>query len=128
MLDRYTNSNLVYYKHKEDDEPYEHHLNLQKGTKFKPKLCVLKHIKPMCTLNATLKPCPSPTYFHSVNNLYANTTALNQGEELNEGVIGFSAYSLMSSSVRWNLISCTAQASRTATELILGLQTCTDGL
>lgn len=80
-------------------------LNLQKGTKYKPKLCVLKHIQSMRTLNSTIKPCLSPTSFHSVISLYANTTALNQEEELNEGIIGFSAYSLMSSSVRWNLIS-----------------------
>ena len=66
---------------------------------------MLKHVKTMRTLNTTLKPCVSPTSLHSVLSLYANTTALNEGEELNEGITGFRARSLMSSSVRWNLIS-----------------------
>jgi hypothetical protein len=59
----------------------------------------------MHTLNTTLQTLQLPTPFHSVISLYANTTALNQEEELNEGIIGFSVYSLMSSSVGWNLIS-----------------------
>ena len=59
----------------------------------------------MHILNTNIKPYLSLTYFHYVISMYANTTALNQGEELNEGIIGFSAYSLMSSSIRWNLIS-----------------------
>jgi hypothetical protein len=37
--------------------------------------------------------------------MYANLKALNQEEELNEGVTDFSVYGLKSSSVRWNLIS-----------------------
>ena len=66
---------------------------------------MLEHLKLMHSLNKALQPLQSPTSFHSVISLYANITAMNQEDELNEGISGFSVYSLMSSSVGRNLMS-----------------------
>jgi hypothetical protein len=64
-------------------------------------LCVLKHLNIMYTLNTTYQRCLSSTCFHSAINLYTTRTALNQEQELNEGIIDFSVYRLMLSSVTW---------------------------
>jgi hypothetical protein len=66
----------------------------------------------MYTLNTSLQPRFSPTCFNSVISLYANITALNQEEELNEGITDFSVYGLKSSSVKWNLISMHSASHR----------------
>jgi hypothetical protein len=55
----------------------------------------------MYTLNTTYQHSLSSTYFHSVISLNATRTALNQEQELNEGIVDFSVYRLISSSVRW---------------------------